>query len=330
VIRIAVLGCGRIGRVHAQTIARTSGVAVAAVTDPIQENAAAAAALCGADVSTIDAVEADRTIDAVAICTPTKTHADLIERFARAGKAIFCEKPIDLDSERVRACLDVVRACDATLMVGFNRRFDPHFQALKAAIDAGRIGRIEQVAITSRDPAPPPRDYTLGSGGLFRDMTIHDFDMARFLVDAPFTSVHAVASAMVDPSLAAHGEVDVATVVLTAATGAQVVISNSRRAAYGYDQRIEVAGALGMIEAQNPPSASVVVADAGGYHAPPLDGFFMTRYAAAYAAEIEAFAAALRGDGPAAPTGDDGLKALLLADAAAASLASGGPMTIDV
>src|SRR5690606_24566338 len=170
------------------------------------------------------------------------THADLIERFARAGKAIFCEKPIDLDVKRVKKCLTVVEKTGATLMVGFNRRFDPHFMAVRKAIDDGAIGKVEMVSITSRDPGPPPADYITRSGGIFRDMTIHDFDMARFLMGEEIATVAASASVLVDPEIGKLGDYDSASIILTTASGRQCVISNSRRAAYGYDQRIEVHG----------------------------------------------------------------------------------------
>jgi len=328
---LAVLGAGRIGRVHARAIAATPGARLVAVADALPGAAAQLAMTHGAEVAGIDAIAADAGIDAVVICTPTDTHADLIERFARAGKAIFCEKPVDLDAGRVRDCLSVVAASGVPLMVGFNRRFDPHFRALKATIDAGRVGPVEQILLTSRDPGLPPAEYIARSGGLFRDMTIHDFDMARFLLGAVrIVSVHAVAGALVDPEVARLGDVDTATVVMVAETGAQVVITNSRRASYGYDQRIEVAGALGMVAAHNQRAADIVVADREGFHAPPLLDFFMTRYEAAYAAEIAAFLAAIAEGRPPSPSGEDGLKALELAEAALASLASGAPVAVSI
>jgi myo-inositol 2-dehydrogenase/D-chiro-inositol 1-dehydrogenase len=322
-IRLAVLGAGRIGQVQARAIAANPGARLVAVADALPEAAAHGAAVAG-----VEAIAADPRVDAVAICTLTDTHADLIERFARAGKAVFCEKPVDPDAGRVRACLEVVRACGVPLMVGCNRRFDPHFRALKAAIDAGRIGRIEQVAITSRDPAPLPAEYVARSGGLFRDMTIHDVDMARFLLGEAVVSGHAVASALVDPGLRASGEVDTATVVMVAESGTQVVISNARRAVYGHDQRIEVAGSKGMVAAENQRAADIVIADAQGCHAPPLLDVFMTRCTAADAAEIAAFLEAVATGAPVSPGGEDGLAALVLAEAARASLASGGPVAV--
>ncbi|MFV2093764.1 MAG: inositol 2-dehydrogenase, partial [Hyphomicrobiales bacterium] len=259
-------------------------------------------------------------IDAVAICTPTDTHADLIEQFARAGKAIFCEKPIDLDVDRARACLKIVADTDTKLMVGFNRRFDAHFAAVRAAIDEGRIGRVEMVSITSRDPGPPPADYIAKSGGIFADMTIHDFDMARFLLGEEIATVYASAAVLVDAGIADLGDFDSASIVLTTASGRQCLISNSRRAAYGYDQRIEVHGSKGTICAENQRPVSIELANAQGFLRPPLHNFFMTRYTQSYASEIAAFIDALAGGGAPAPSGADGLSALILARAALQSV----------
>ena len=188
-VRFGVLGAGRIGKVHAKAVSSNPDATLVAVADAMADAANALAAQYGAEVRSISQIEAANDIDAVVICTPTDTHADLIERFSRAGKAIFCEKPVDLDAERVRACLRVVEETGAKLMVGFNRRFDPHFMAVRQAIADGRIGDVEMVTITSRDPGAPPIDYIKRSGGIFRDMTIHDFDMARFLLGEEITSV---------------------------------------------------------------------------------------------------------------------------------------------
>jgi myo-inositol 2-dehydrogenase/D-chiro-inositol 1-dehydrogenase len=217
----------------------------------------------------------------------------------------------------------VVRETKATLMVGFNRRFDPHFAAVRGAIDAGRIGKVEMVTITSRDPGAPPADYIRVSGGIFRDMTIHDFDMARFLLGEEVATVYATASVLVDPAIGKLGDFDSASLVLTTATGRQCLISNSRRASYGYDQRIEVHGAKGAVSAENQRPVSIEVATAEGYTRPPLHDFFMTRYTEAYAAEIAAFVTAVTTGMPAAPGGEDGLAALALAEAALRSVAEG-------
>ena len=199
-IRFGLLGAGRIGKVHAKAITADSNARLVAVADAFPASAQAIADQYGCDIRSIDEILASKDIDAVVICTPTDTHADLIESFARAGKAIFCEKPIDLSLDRVKACLQVVRDTKATLMVGFNRRFDPHFRAVRAEIDAGTIGAVEQVVITSRDPGAPPAEYITRSGGIFRDMTIHDFDMARFLLGEEIATVTAVASVNTSPA----------------------------------------------------------------------------------------------------------------------------------
>jgi myo-inositol 2-dehydrogenase / D-chiro-inositol 1-dehydrogenase len=322
-LRIGLLGAGRIGKVHAGAVAATAGASLVAVADALPAAAKAVADPSGARVSTIDEIIAADDIDAVLITTPTDMHADLIERAAKAGKKIFCEKPIDLDVARVRKCLKVVERTGAVLMVGFNRRFDPHFGELKRRIDAGAVGSVEMVQIVSRDPGPPPADYIKRSGGLFRDMTIHDFDMARFMLGEEPVTVSATAAVLVDPKIGKLGDIDSAAVVLQTASGRMAMISNSRRATYGYDQRVEVHGSKGMVRADNPVQSAVESANASGYTTDPLHTFFMTRYTEAYAAEIAAFVAAATGKGKVSPDGNDGLRALLLADAAARSAASG-------
>ena len=322
-IRFGLLGAGRIGKVHAKAVTGDAQAKLVAVADAMPAAAQAIADQYGCDVRTIEAIEAAKDIDAVVICTPTDTHADLIERFVRAGKAVFCEKPIDLSLARVKACLEVVRAEKGTLMVGFNRRFDPHFRAVRAEIDKGTIGEVEMVVITSRDPGAPPVDYIKRSGGIFRDMTIHDFDMARFLLGEEIAEVVATAAVLVDPAIGKAGDFDSVQVLLKTASGKQAMISNSRRATYGYDQRIEVHGSKGAVSAENQRPVSIEVATGAGYTRPPLHDFFMTRYTEAYAAEIATFIAAMAGTGKAEPTGEDGLIALALADAAVRSVAEG-------
>lgn len=322
-IRFGLLGAGRIGKVHAKAVTGDAQAKLVAVADAMPAAAQAIADQYGCDVRTIEAIEAAKDIDAVVICTPTDTHADLIERFVRAGKAVFCEKPIDLSLARVKACLEVVRAEKGTLMVGFNRRFDPHFRAVRAEIDKGTIGEVEMVVITSRDPGAPPVEYIKRSGGIFRDMTIHDFDMARFLLGEEISEVVATAAVLVDPAIGKAGDFDSVQVLLKTASGKQAMISNSRRATYGYDQRIEVHGSKGAVSAENQRPVSIEVATGAGYTRPPLHDFFMTRYTEAYAAEIATFIAAMAGTGKAEPTGEDGLIALALADAAVKSVTEG-------
>ena len=322
-IRFALLGAGRIGKVHAKAITSNPDAKLVAVADAMPKAAEDIAAKYGCAVKSIEDILASSEIDAVVICTPTDTHADLIEKFSRAGKAIFCEKPIDLSVKRVKECLAVVAANKTTLMVGFNRRFDPHFMAVRAAIDEGRIGTVEMVTIISRDPAPPPAEYAMRSGGIFRDMTIHDFDMARFLLGEEIETVSAQGSSLVDPAIGRAGDYDSVSVMLATVSGKHATISNSRRAAYGYDQRIEAHGSLGSVAAENQRAVSIEVATAGGYTRPPLLDFFMTRYTAAYANEIAAFIDAIGGKRAASPSGQDGLIALALADAAVKSVEEG-------
>ncbi len=319
-VRFGLLGAGRIGKVHAKAVSGNADAVLVAVADAFPAAAEAIAGQYGCEVRTIEAIEAAGDIDAVVICTPTDTHADLIERFSRAGKAIFCEKPIDLDVSRVRACMKVVEETNGKLMVGFNRRFDPHFMAVRKAIDEGRIGEVEMVTITSRDPGAPPVDYIKRSGGIFRDMTIHDFDMARFLLGEEIASVFATAAVLVDPEIGKAGDYDSVSVILQTKSGRQAVISNSRRATYGYDQRIEVHGSKGMVSAENQRPVSIEVANGEGYTRPPLHDFFMTRYTEAYANEIAAFIAAIEKGATISPSGADGLAALALADAAVKSV----------
>jgi myo-inositol 2-dehydrogenase/D-chiro-inositol 1-dehydrogenase len=322
-IGFALLGAGRIGKVHARAITSNPAAKLVAVADAMPKAAEDIAASYGCAIRTIDEIAASADIGAVVICTPTDTHADLIEKISSLGKAIFCEKPIDLSLARVKACLEVVRKNRSTLMVGFNRRFDPHFMAVRAAIENGDIGEVEMVTIVSRDPGPPPLDYIRRSGGIFRDMTIHDFDMARFLLGEEIATVSAQASVLVDSEIGRAGDYDSVSVMLQTASGKHATISNSRRATYGYDQRIEVHGSEGAVAAENQRAVSIEVATARGYTRPPQHDFFMTRYTQAYANEIAAFVEAIGGRRPASPSGEDGLKALALAEAALLSVKEG-------
>jgi len=322
-LRFALLGAGRIGLVHAKAVTSNPQAKLVAVADTFEKTARALMVDFGGELRSIDNIAASDDIDAVLICTPTNTHADLIEKFARAGKAIFCEKPIDLNINRAIDCLRIVKEANTTLMVGFNRRFDPHFVALKDTIDAGKIGQVEMINIISRDPGAPPADYIKVSGGIFKDMSIHDFDMARFLLGEEIETVMASASVLVDPEIGTLGDYDSANMILTTASGKQCAISNSRRATYGYDQRIEVHGSLGQVSAENQRAVSIELANADGYTRPPLFDFFMTRYIAAYAAEIAAFIAALADRAPPSPSGHDGLAALVIAEAALKSVTQG-------
>jgi myo-inositol 2-dehydrogenase/D-chiro-inositol 1-dehydrogenase len=228
-MRFAVLGAGRIGQVHARAILGVPEAKLVAIAEPNEAVAERAARTYGCDIRSIEDCAQAEDVDAVLICTPTDTHADLIERFARSGKGIFCEKPVDLSVQRAKTCLKVVEEIGTALMIGFQRRFDPDFRALKAVIDGRRIGDVEMVTLTSRDPGPPPYDYIVHSGGIFRDMTIHDFDMARWLLGEEIEKVQAAASVLVDSEIGKRGDFDSANVILTTASGRQCTISNSRR-----------------------------------------------------------------------------------------------------
>jgi myo-inositol 2-dehydrogenase/D-chiro-inositol 1-dehydrogenase len=319
-LSIAVIGAGRIGRIHARNIALHPRARLAGISDP---DAAAASALADACQAPVIALEDAFRAQAVLISSPTPTHAPYIERAADAGCAVFCEKPLDLSADRVRTCLAAVAKAGIPLMVGFNRRFDPSFASLARRLAAGEIGALELLTITSRDPAPPPASYVAQSGGLFRDMMIHDLDMARFLLGEEPVTVFAAAAALVDPAIGAAGDVDTAVVTLQTASGRLCQISNSRRATYGYDQRIEAHGALGLLRAGNRTATTVESAGRAGFATDPALPFFLERYEAAYRAELDAFLGAVLEGKPVPTTGEDGLRALELADAATHSARSG-------
>ncbi len=329
-MKFGIIGAGRIGKIHAGNVAARKDCSVSLVADADKAAATALAASTGAKVAEIDAIIASKEIDAVAICAPTDMHADLIEMAAKAKKAIFCEKPVDLDAARIQKCLEVVKANGATLMIGFNRRFDPNFAALKARIDGGTIGNLEVVSITSRDPSPPPVSYIARSGGLFRDMMIHDFDMARFLLGEEPVSISAMGSALVDKAIGEAGDVDTAVVIMETKSGKVATISNSRRAAYGYDQRVEVHGSKGMLHAANIRETSVEFAGADGYVSDKALNFFLERYAVAYRGELDAFVRSVTSGIAPSPDGADGLRANQLADAAYLSWSTKARVAIPV
>lgn len=316
-------GAGRIGAIHAANLAQDPAFELRYVVDINREAAEALAKKYGAKVGTIETALADPAVNAVIIASSTDTHADLIERAAKAGKAIFCEKPIDLSMERVKRCVSVVRDASVPVLMGFNRRFDPSFRALHDALTAGRVGKVELVQITSRDPSPPPPSYIAVSGGLFRDMTIHDLDMARWLLGEEPTEIMAVGSCLVDPAIGKAGDMDTAIVTLRTAAGRIAQITNSRRAAYGYDQRIEVLGEKGMVAANNQTPTTVSISDTSGVTGDKPLHFFLERYAAAYKAEVEHFRDVVLGKAKPIVGIHDGEAALRLADAALESVKSG-------
>ena len=323
-VAFAVLGCGRIGRMHARNLARHPRAELVSVYDIATEAAAdTARELRVRAASSVEEILADRAIEAVLVASSTDTHVPLIAASAKAGKAVLCEKPIDLDIARATACWADIKRLDPVVMIGFNRRFDPSFRAVRERVAAGEVGTLEQVVITSRDPGPPPIAYVKGSGGLFRDMTIHDFDMARYLA-GDIVEAQAFGANLVDPEIEAVGDFDAAMVILRAASGALVHINNSRRATYGYDQRVEAFGSLGMLQAGNQRATSVEAWDGNGTERrEPVLNFFIERYQAAYAAEIDHFVGCVAEHTAPLSSFADGLAALRLADAALESATTG-------
>ncbi|MFQ3790139.1 inositol 2-dehydrogenase [Halomonas sp. A29] len=328
-MRLALIGAGRIGKVHAQAIAGHRDVQLAAVADHHRPAAEALAVEHGCPVMTSEEVFSTDTIDAVLIASSTPTHADYLEQAARAGKAILCEKPIALDLPRTRDALRVLSSHPVTCALGFNRRHDPQFAALKQAINEGRIGRLETLTIISRDPAPPPAEYVGASGGLFRDMMIHDFDMARWLLDEPIAHVHGEGSCLIDPAIGEAGDIDTAMVTLTTVSGRLCHIGNSRRACYGYDQRIEAFGSAGMLQAQNESDTRLRFTSETGQVEEKPKWFFLERYAEAYRREIDDFVDAWRQQRAPLAGAHDGLEALRLAEAAERSLREGRRIALD-
>lgn len=322
-LNVGLLGAGRIAGVHATAISSNPASRLAAVSDYIPENAQKLAAQYGSTARTTDEIIADPAIDAVLIATSTDTHSDLIERATAAGKAVLCEKPVDLSLARALACQKAVSGSGKPVMIGFNRRFDPNFSALKAAADRGEIGKTELLSITSFDPAPPPVAYIKVSGGIFRDMMIHDFDMANFLMGAIPVTVSATGSSIVDPAIGAAGDFDTAVVTLSYADGRIAVIKNSRRAVYGYDQRVELLGSEGLLQAQNILENSVVKSTTAGVTGAKPTYFFLERYMPSYAAEWAAFVTAVNGGSALPVTLADGVAALAMAEAATLSAKSG-------
>jgi len=318
-IRIAQLGAGRMGALHARNAARHPELALAVIVDPRAASAQALAAETGARVGDFDAVLADDSIRGVIVASSTDQHLDHTLRALRAGKAVFCEKPLDLGLATLEAHAAEFQAAAPRLFVAFNRRFDRHFRDLKAKLDAGAIGRLESLHLISHDPAAPPPGFVPTSGGLFKDFTIHDFDTARWLMDDEPTEVFAWAGCLVDPSIGEAGDVDTARVVLRTGSGRLCVISNTRRSGYGYDQRVEAYGSKGAAMVGNVTNTAVSVWGAEGAAAAPFPYAFMDRYADAYAAEMDHFARILEG-GETPSTGyEASVRSLALAEAAARS-----------
>ena len=325
-LKIAVLGCGRIGRMHAENINSHQRATLVGVYDVVKEASRSVAQKLGVrEFESAAEIFASAEVDAVLIATSTPTHADFIEQAVAAGKPILCEKPIDLSLARVRSCAARIAGSDVPIMLGFVRRFDTGHRAVRQAIEAGKIGELHQVVITSRDPDIAPDAYIEVSGGIFRDMTIHDFDMARFILGEEIEAVTATGARLVSPALMERcDDWDTVSVLMTTASGKQCVIGNSRRAAYGYDQRVEAFGNAGMAISANRTESNLRLSCATFTdQAPPLLNFFIERYAQAFASEIDAFVDAVE-KGVAPEVGfDDGEKALILAEAAVLSVREG-------
>ncbi|MEW6706340.1 MAG: inositol 2-dehydrogenase [Pseudomonadota bacterium] len=323
---VALFGAGRIGQIHAANLAALPGVKLAAVCDPVTDNAARLAHRHGAAVSTPEAVFADASIDVVAIASPTDTHSDLITRAAAARKHIFCEKPVDLSVPRAEACARAVAEAHVACMIGFQRRFDPSFSEAQARLARGEIGRPEMLVITSRDPGAPPVQYLQGSGGIFRDMLIHDFDVFRWILCADGDEAEwlsATGSCQVDPAIAEVGDIDSSAVTIRTKRGRLCQINTSRRAAYGYDQRFEVLGSAGLLACGNHRPTEVVQMDAQGVKSDKPEHFFLQRYREAYRLELAHFFDCLQAGAPFRTTIDDGVAAQKLADAATTSWQTG-------
>ena len=295
-LRVGVLGTGRIGQNHAEIVARQiPGATVAVLYDANEASCGELGRQLGVPVAgSADEVFEAADVDAVAICTPTGLHAEQVVAAARAGKAIFCEKPVSLELAEVDRALSAVVEAGVPFQVGFNQRFDPGHAEVAAAVAAGRVGAPHLVRITSRDPAPPPPEYARGSGGIFLDMTIHDFDMARYVVGSEVVEVYATGGVLVDPAFAEIGDLDTVAVTLVHENGCITTIDGSRRAVYGYDQRVEVFGSEGLAASENHSAHAAFVRDAAGVHGATLTYPFLDRYAASYVAEWVEFVAAVR------------------------------------
>lgn len=331
IINFGVIGAGRIGRIHAENLAtRVPGATVLTIADPNVEAARELATRLHVPsaVAEARAILENPAIEAVAICSSTDTHARFIVEAAQAGKHIFCEKPIAYDLAQIDAALAAVDKAGVTLQIGFNRRFDPNFRALRQAVASGQIGKPHLLRITSRDPAPPPIEYIRVSGGIFFDMTIHDFDMARYLLGSEVKEVHAMGAVLIDPAIGEAGDVDTAVIMLRFANGALGVIDNSRRAAYGYDQRAEVFGSEGMVASMNNTPFNACLSNAEGVHAPKPLFFFLERYAESFVAEMRDFVTCLVDNTPPPVSGLDGRAPVLMAMAATRSLHEGRPVSL--
>jgi myo-inositol 2-dehydrogenase / D-chiro-inositol 1-dehydrogenase len=329
-LSLAVIGAGRIGQLHAENLAmRIPSAKLIGIADVNVPAAKTCAERCGIDTVWSHYEDAlASAADAVVICSSTDTHAKIIEEAAAAGKHIFCEKPIDHDLGKIDRALNAVRKAGVKLQIGFNRRFDPNFRQIKQNVESGAVGELHIVRITSRDPAPPPIEYVKVSGGMFFDMTIHDFDMARFITSSDVERVYAVGAVKVDKRIGEAGDIDTAVITLEMKSGAIVTIDNSRQAIYGYDQRLEVFGSKGVAAAENNTPHRTVIGDASGFHQPLPLNFFMDRYTESYVQEMREFVQAVLSKTETPVTGDDGRAPVVIAMAATKSLKEARPVAL--
>jgi myo-inositol 2-dehydrogenase/D-chiro-inositol 1-dehydrogenase len=330
-LKFGVIGVGRIGKIHIQNLShRIPGSEVAAVADIYEEELENVARQYGISLAATNYQELieDPHVDAVVICSPTDTHSQIIQQSAQAGKHVFCEKPVDLSPEKINESIKVVEKTGVKFQVGFNRRYDPNFFKIYQTVKEGKIGKPHVLKITSRDPSPPPLAYLKVSGGMFLDMTIHDFDMARYLMDSEVTEVYTIGEVLVDPVFDKADDVDTAITILKFKTEAIGTIDNSRQAVYGYDQRIEVFGSEGMVAVNNNmPDTHIYLNKEGAHSALPLN-FFMDRYTESYLKEMEAFIDCIRNDQPPGVSGRDGLLSVIIGMAAKQSCQENRPVKL--
>lgn len=319
--QLAVIGAGRIGKIHAQNVAVSRRLDLKWVVDPVADAASRLAAEFGARTCSFEEVLRDGDVAGVIVASSTDTHLDFALAAARAGKAVFCEKPLDMDYKRAKASLAEFDRLNARVLLAFNRRFDPNFSRLHAKLKAGVIGELETLHIISHDPAPPPLDYLKGSGGIFKDMVIHDFDMARWMLGEEPVAVFSSSSVLVDKAIGEVGDADTAKTILRTQSGRLCVISSSRRSGYGYDQRIEAFGSQGLIRAENARLSTVETWQDGGSSQDEFQNFFLDRYKDAYGLEMDHFAEIIDGSPPLVSC-SDGALALALAEAAERSVIS--------
>ena len=328
-LKVGIIGLGRIGKIHLNNLLKISGVEVAVAVNPSEAGQSYAKTLGVPHVTgNADELFANPEIDAVAICSSTDTHAEYIIRSIESRKAVFCEKPLDLSLKTVKETVKKVDETDVPLMIAFNQRFDENFSAIRSAVASGKIGKPNTLHIISRDPGPPPIAYIETSGGLFKDMTIHDLDMARFIMGNEVTEVYAKGHNLVDPAIGKVGDIDTGILILTFENNATAIIENSRKAVYGYDQRLEIFGSKGMMRCENPLKTTNEFYDVSGGHSDRHLDFFIDRYEKAYLLEMEAFINALKNKTPMPVTGEDGLQAMRIAEAANRSLLESRPIKL--